>query len=110
MIVVLFDVSCSKQSSTSQYQQLESQYNDLAQYWEIIRTNDSIRNSQAAFGFKRHFGNARDLINEYNRAGRDVLPGGGADFSAQNDEEILWQLKLTLEYASSYTNGLVNVK
>lgn len=79
---------------------LENQYKELIPYWEMVIDGTAGTNKIAQIRFAEHFKEARDILNYYH----DPLRHN--DKEAPTDNNILWNLRLKLNYASKYTNEL----
>ena len=106
-MMLAFVTSCGIKQVELNYDKLEAQYVELTPYWEMIFDDTVDKNSSAAISFSKNYKAARDIINYYNQPGRDIGPGGFPK-DAPSDEELLWDLRLRLKYASGYTNKMVN--
>lgn len=99
-------VSCGQQVELN-YDKLEAQYTELTPYWNLVFDKNAVLDEKAELAFSKHYKEARDLINYYNLAGRDVGPAGTPKDGPSNTQ-ILWNLRNELNYASKYTNAMVN--
>ena len=97
--------SCGNQVGLN-YDELEAQYIELEPYWKICLDDSVKKDSSASIGFSKYYKEAREIINYYNMAGRDIGPAGKSK-DAPSKQELLWNLRNALNSASARTNKIV---